>query len=114
MPEGNAWKYRPERQARLIADMGNPELRRRSQMWKAARGKVLDHFKKRDLIAQWNIDWNQKGRPADHPDFPVWLEQNRERLTRQRNADRAATEASIRITKRVFDSAREDANGSPS
>jgi hypothetical protein len=86
---GNAWKYRPERQARLQADMQNPEYMRRRQIWEKARGKILGHFGKKDLAARWNREWNLLGRPADHPDFPEWLEQKRPSLKAERDANRA-------------------------
>ncbi|MDE2104722.1 MAG: hypothetical protein KGL39_46225 [Patescibacteria group bacterium] len=88
MPLGNAWKHAPARQARLHADMQNPEYVRRQCIYREARGKLLGHFNKRDLVAEWNIEWNLSGRSDEHPDFPEWLEQNRDRLTRRRDADR--------------------------
>lgn len=88
MPEGNAWKHAPARQARLQMDMRDPECIRRQQVYREARGKVLGHFDKKRLVAEWNIDWNKKGRPAGLPDFREWLEQNRARLTDKRDAER--------------------------
>jgi hypothetical protein len=67
MSLGNAWKYAPARQARLQADMQNPEWVRRQELYRKARGQEM---KRR--IAHWNIAWNQAGRPADFPDFPEW------------------------------------------
>lgn len=67
MPEGNAWKHRPERQARILAEMANPEYLRRKEIYRKARGAVAKR-----LVAHWNIEWNRAGRPADFPDFPEW------------------------------------------
>lgn len=90
MPVGNAWKHAPARQARLQADMQNPEYVRRQRIYREARGKLLGHFNKRDLVAEWNLDWNLSGRRSDHVDFPEWLEQNRDRLIRRRDDERAS------------------------
>ena len=73
MSLGNAWKYRPERQARLQADMRNPEYMRRREMYRSARGAVA-----KARIAKWNVAWNIAGRPADFPDFKGWLAQHPE------------------------------------
>lgn len=67
MPEGNAWKHRPERQARLLANMADPEYLRRREVYRKARGQEAKR-----LVAHWNIEWNQAGRPADFPDFKEW------------------------------------------
>lgn len=88
MSGGNAWKYRPERQARIIADMGNPEWVRRRELYRTARGKFLGHFDKKRLVADWNVEWNLAGRPRTQPDFPEWLELNRDRLLAKRDEDR--------------------------
>jgi hypothetical protein len=66
MSVGNAWKYRPERQARIQQDMQNPEYMRRREMWKKADRK------KRGWVARWNREWNAAGRPASFPDFAEW------------------------------------------
>jgi len=71
MSLGNAWKYRPERQARLQADMRNPEWVRRGEIYRKARGT-----KAKQLVAKWNVAWNVAGRPADFPDFKDWLAAN--------------------------------------
>lgn len=68
---GNAWKYRPERQARLQADMKNPEFMRRREMYRKAKGRLA-----KMRVARWNVAWNTAGRPADFPDFPQWAEAN--------------------------------------
>lgn len=62
----NAHKYRPEVQARRLADMSNPEWQRRREMYRKARGE------KKRRVAQWNVAWNLAGRPADFPDFDAW------------------------------------------
>lgn len=97
MSRGNAYKYRPEYQARMIENMNNPEWRRRREIYRKARGKFLGHFDKKRLVADWNAEWNLKGRPKDHPDFPAWLEQNREKLTTRRDEDRALQEQIDRV-----------------
>jgi hypothetical protein len=66
MPVGNAWKYRPERQARIQQDMQNPEWVRRRAIWRAAKGA------KRGWVTRWNLEWNWAGRPAGFPDFETW------------------------------------------
>jgi hypothetical protein len=67
MPEGNAWKHAPARQASLQRDMQSPEWVRRREMYRKAKGAA-----KKTRIAHWNIAWNVAGRPADFPDFPEW------------------------------------------
>jgi hypothetical protein len=66
MPTGNAWKHRPERQARILADMRNPEYMRRREIYQKAKG-----IKKR-RVAEWNRQWSVAGRAADFPDFDAW------------------------------------------
>jgi hypothetical protein len=73
---GNAWKYAPQRQARLQMDMRNPEYVRRTEMYRKAKGREA-----KALVAHWNIDWNLAGRPADFPDFPEWKRQRALRAT---------------------------------
>lgn len=67
MSIGNAWKHAPSRQARLQQDMQNPEYMRRKELYRKARGREA-----KALVANWNIDWNLAGRPADFPDFNEW------------------------------------------
>ena len=71
MSVGNAWKYRPERQAKLIANMKNPEWVRRGEMYRKARGSEA----KRD-VARWNVAWNTAGRPDIFPGLKEWLAAN--------------------------------------
>lgn len=80
---GNAWKYRPERQARLQADMQNPEWVRRGKMYREARGA------KKKRIAQWNVAWNLAGRPAAFPDFDAWALQQKDRWAAEAKQVRA-------------------------
>lgn len=49
----------------------SPESARRQAMWKAARGE------RRQQITKWNMAWNRAHRPADFPDFPDWLAQQK-------------------------------------
>jgi hypothetical protein len=72
MPEGNAWKHAPERQARLIQNMTDPEWARRREVYRKARGT-----EKKRQVANWNVAWNVAGRPSDFPDFPDWLKQQK-------------------------------------
>lgn len=92
MSRGNAYKYRPEYQARMIENMNNPEWCRRREIYRKTRGKFLGYFDKKRLVADWNADWNLQGRPKDHPDFHEWLEKNRAKLTARRDEERAAQE----------------------
>jgi hypothetical protein len=71
MSVGNAWKHRPERQARLIADMANPEWVRRKEMYRKARGRLA-----KMRVARWNVAWNTAGRPDNFPDFKDWSAAN--------------------------------------
>lgn len=67
MPEGNAWKYRPERQARLLANMANPEYMRRKDIYRKAQGQLA-----KLRVSRWNRAWNEAGRPASFIDYPEW------------------------------------------
>lgn len=71
MPIGNAHKYRPEYQARIQANMQNPEWVRRRAMWKAATGK------RRKWITAWNHAYSLAGWPAVFPDFEEWKAEKR-------------------------------------
>jgi len=70
MSVGNAWKYHPVRQARLIADMQNPEWLRRREMYRKASSA------KKSFIAKWNVAWNISGRADGFPDFSEWMKTN--------------------------------------
>ena len=58
---------------RVVARLADssPEGDRRRAMWKAAKGE------RRVRIAEWNRAWNRAHRPADFPDFPAWLAQQK-------------------------------------
>jgi hypothetical protein len=81
--------FRPEVQARKLADAHNPEVRRRKAMWKAARGK------KREAIAHWNAAWNASGRSQSFPEFDAWQAMSLE--------DRAMAEIRCRFPLRNTD-----------
>lgn len=58
--------FRPEIQARKQADARNPEVQRRREIYRKARGD------KKRRVANWNVAWNVCGRPADFPEFDAW------------------------------------------
>lgn len=78
----SAEHHRPERQARIQADMQNPEWLRRREMWRKAKGD------KRERVAWWNVAWNKAGRPASFPDFAEWCEQQKAQRCRYGCTDR--------------------------
>lgn len=58
---------RPELDARRQALRHHPHWQLHRDTYKKARGV------KRELVAQWNIAWNQAGRSLDFPDFDTWI-----------------------------------------
>lgn len=84
MGSRTAHNSRPEIQARKIAALNNPEWVRRNKLYRESTGY------KRERVVLWNLDWNRKGRPADHPDFPEWDAVNKPKLDEERRQQRAA------------------------
>lgn len=103
---GNAYRNRPDIQARSLANLRNPEWVRHEEVIRNTRGLFLGHFKKKDLARQWQGEWVKAGKPRQPHDlleFPDWLEEKREELTLKRDTDREDRRLSAMIHKRWVD-----------
>jgi hypothetical protein len=108
---GNAYRNRPDIQARSLANRRNPEWMRHEEVIRNTRGLFLGHFKKKELARQWQGEWVKAGKPSqphDLPEFPEWLEAKREELTLKRDTEREDRRLGAMIHKRWVDAGMPD------
>jgi len=88
---GNAYRNRPDVQARSIANRRNPEWRRREQVVQDTKGKLLGYFNKKEIAREWFREWVAAGKPSQpdaFPEFADWLDQKRGELILRRDRKR--------------------------
>lgn len=88
---GNAYRNRPDVQARSIANRSNPEWRRREQVIHDTKGKLLGFFNKKELAREWFREWVSAGKPRQpeaFPEFADWLDAKRDELILRRDTRR--------------------------
>lgn len=86
-----SYQSRPDVQARSLANARDPEWVRRREVVRLTKGKLLGHFRKRDLAWEWFREWVRAGRPREAgamPEFDDWLVANREALILRRDIAR--------------------------
>lgn len=85
---GNAYRNRPDVQARSIANRRNPEWRRREQVVHDTKGKLLGYFNKKEIAREWFREWVSAGKPDAFPEFADWLDARRDELILRRDRKR--------------------------
>lgn len=89
--KGNAYRNRPEVQARSLENRRNPEWVRRQEVVRKTSGKLLGHFNKKKIAQEWFGEWVKAGKPRQpeaFPEFPEWLAAKRAELILRRDTER--------------------------